>query len=214
MQWQPGWMPNGWGFNLSCASQITTALGGSPTNLAFTTHIYYYSPADLTPYWDQSSIDNDAGGIPDTEAQLATDFSALQTSMGVSAPLVFNEAGDCASQTAKIANDYIWWNNFCQAAFADVISVQAYFWARPSPTGLGPFSEGLIATAPYSPNTFGSDFITDSQAGNIALSSSSSPAYAITITSTYGNPTESGTAVASSSYTPTPNQPKNIFDKI
>lgn len=162
MQYQVGWEPNGWGENLNWASQITSAIG-SPTNLAFTTHIYYYSPSDLTPYWDQNGVDNDvSGAVPLTEAQIAADFSALQSSMGVSTPLVFNEAGDCSYYTANIANDYIWWNNVCQAAHADGIGMSAYYFARwITNGGLGYVNLGVIATAPYSPNTFGQEFIDD-----------------------------------------------------
>ena len=98
MQWRCGWEPNV-GQTLSWASSITSAIG-NPTNLAFTTHIYYYSPSDLTPYWDQNGVDAASGGVPMTTAQLQSTFSALISTMGVTAPLVFNEAGSCLAESA------------------------------------------------------------------------------------------------------------------
>lgn len=166
MQYQVGWEPNGWGMNIAWAGQITAAIG-SPTNLAFTTHIYYYSPADLTNYWDSNGLDSDAGGIPDTAAQLQTIFTNLKSSMGVSAPLVFNEAGDCSYYATDITNDYTWWNNFCQAAYADDIGVGAYYFDRNnSAGGVAGVNMGLISTAPYTPSVpFGIDFIADITSG-------------------------------------------------
>ncbi len=159
MQWKMGWEPNGWGMNLSWASSITSAIG-SPTNLAFTTHIYYYSPSDLTPYWNPDGLDSDAGGVPPTVAQLESTFSTLIGTMGVKAPLVFNEAGDCQAESTNINNDNTWWNSVCVASNADGIGVGAYYWARTTADGgLGYYDEGLIGTAPYSPNTLGQEFI-------------------------------------------------------
>ncbi len=63
MQWQPGWEPNA-GLNLSWASQINTALGGNPTNMVYTTHLYYYSPSDDSPFWDSSG--SGSSGVPMT----------------------------------------------------------------------------------------------------------------------------------------------------
>ena len=187
MQYQVGWEPNGWGMNLSWASQIATAIG-NPTNLVFTTHIYYYSPSDLTQYWDSNGLDSDAGGIPYTEAQLATIFTNLQSSMGVSAPLMFNEAGDCSYYATNITNDYVWWNNFCQASNADDIGVGAYYFARNnSAGGIGGVNLGLISTPPYTPSIFGQEFIFDVLPFP-------------TVNSVYGNPTASGTVAQGGSY--------------
>ncbi len=167
MMYQDGWLPNGWGENLSWASQITSAIG-SPINLVFNTHIYYYSPSDLTPYWDSNRLDNDAGGIPYTESQMQSMFVSLQSSMGVTAPLVFNEAGDCSYYSSNMTNDYIWWNNFCEAAWSDNISVTAYYFDRNySAGGIAEANLGLIASAPYTPSQFGTTFIEDSHAGAV-----------------------------------------------
>jgi hypothetical protein len=48
MQWRMGWQPNGYGATLAWAGQINNAL--HPTNLAYTTHFYYYAPTDLSAY--------------------------------------------------------------------------------------------------------------------------------------------------------------------
>jgi hypothetical protein len=158
MQWNCGWEPNV-GQTLSWASSITSAIG-TPTNLAFTTHIYYYSPSDITPYWDQNGVDASSGGIPMTTAQLQSTFSALVNTMGVTAPLVFNEAGDCLADSSNTQNDYAWWNSACVASNTLGIGVCAYYFARTASNGgLGWDNEGLIGTAPYSPNTMGQDFI-------------------------------------------------------
>ena len=42
------------GLKLSWASQINTALS-NPTNIVYTTHLYYYAPTDLTSYWNSPS---------------------------------------------------------------------------------------------------------------------------------------------------------------
>ena len=57
MQWHMGWFPNGYGNNLSWVKQIDNAI--HPTNIVYTTHLYYYAPSDLTSYWatDYSSTE-------------------------------------------------------------------------------------------------------------------------------------------------------------
>ena len=201
MQWQPGWMPNGWGFNLSWASQITAALGGSPTNLVFTTHIYYYSPADLTPYWNQNGVDSSSGGIPMTTAQIQSALHGLQQSMGVNAPLVFNEAGDCQAESSNLNNDNAWWNSVCVASNQLGIGVCAFFWLRPSTDGgLGWYGEGLIGTAPNSPNTMGQEFI-NAYTGTSASSPTTTPTPIATGTL---SPTPTATPALTSTPVPTP----------
>ena len=156
MQWTTGWSPN-IGATLGWASQITTAIG-NPTNLVFTTHLYYYAPYDMTPQWDQNGIDNNAGGVPMTIAQIETQLQGAISSMGVTAPLVMNEEGDCCAYTANIANDYVWWNNLLQAQDALGIGAGAYYWL--SSSGLGPaFGGEELLTSGYTPNTFGTDYI-------------------------------------------------------
>ena len=87
MQWHMGWFPNGYGNSLSWVKQIDDTI--HPTNIVYTTHLYYYAPTDLTSYW-------------------ATDYAGLKTqlqtgidSMGIAAPLVINEEGSCLSYSSK-----------------------------------------------------------------------------------------------------------------
>ena len=156
MQWQFGWFPNGWGMDLSWASQINTALS-NPTNIVYTTHFYYYAPTDLTALW--GSVGIDYNGI----------YSALQgawQSLGVNAPLVANEAGDCSYCATNIQNDYTWWNSVCQATSSLGIGLGAYYWASPITSGgLGWLDEALLSgpwqtgQAGPPPNTFGQEFL-------------------------------------------------------
>ena len=47
-QWEMGWTP---GDNLGWVSTVNTALGGNPSNVVYTTHLYYHAPTDLSSYW-------------------------------------------------------------------------------------------------------------------------------------------------------------------
>ncbi len=82
MQWQPGWEPNA-GLNLSWASQINTALGGNPTNMVYTTHLYYYSPSDDSPFWNQAV---QVKRNPMTVSQLETQLQGLANRHGNQCP--------------------------------------------------------------------------------------------------------------------------------
>ena len=159
LQWETGWAPNY--SSLAWAAQLNSALGGSPTNVAYTTHLYYYSPCDETTNWDQNGVDADAGGQPLTTSQIQTDLQGAETSMGVTAPLVINEFGDCLSASAcgpSYTQDYTWFNNVCQATSNLGIGLTAYYWA--SIDSLAPDNEGLLSAAStYTPNTQGQDFI-------------------------------------------------------
>ena len=95
MQWRMGWYPNGYGNNLSWASQINNAI--HPTNIVYTTHFYYYAPTDLSSYWAKDY------------ATLKTQLQSAISSMGVNAPLVINEEGSCLSSSPNRQNDYTWW---------------------------------------------------------------------------------------------------------
>ena len=156
MMWNVGWCPN-LGGTMAWASQITYALG-NPTNLVYNNNLYYYSPYDLTPYWNQNGIDNDAGGVPMTISQLETQLQDMVNSMGVNAPLVVNEEGDCSANTANITSDYIWWNNLLQAQDALGIGAGAYYWLSSSGLG-GAFIGEELLTSGYTPNTMGQEFI-------------------------------------------------------
>ena len=160
IQWYPGWIPNGWGMNLSWAAQFNSALN-DPTNVVYTTHLYYYSPSDNTPYWDENGVDADAGGQPLNETEIQTDLSGLINSMGVNAPLVVNEFGDCISSSAcgpSYSQDYSWFNSVCQATANLGIGLTAYYWD--SVGNVAPDEEGLLSAAlTYAPNIEGTDFI-------------------------------------------------------
>jgi hypothetical protein len=158
MQWHMGWEPNGWGQTDAWAGQINTALGGSPTGIVYTTHLYYYSPTDLTSYWNGNGVDSSSGGVPMTEAQIQTQLQGLQSSMGVAAPLVMNEEGDCSSGSSNIQNDYTWWNNLIQAQNACGIGAGAYYWLSSGGLG-GSFDGEELITSGYTPNTMGQDYI-------------------------------------------------------
>ncbi len=196
MQWQFGWFPNGWGMNLSWASQINTALS-NPTNIVYTTHFYYYAPTDLTALW--ASVGIDYNGI----------YKALQgawQSLGVNAPLVANEAGDCSYYAANMQNDNTWWNNICQATASLGIGLGAYYWASPITSGgLGWLDEALIS-GPWQmgqssppPNTFGQEFINSNLNSSTTTTSSSTPAPSATPT-----PSPSSTPQATTIPSPTP----------
>ena len=94
MQWMDGWYPNGWNMDLSWACQIVGALGGTPTNLVFTTHFYWYAPTDLTSLWTNYQNFKGATSIQDA-------ISKAKTSMGVNYPLVVNEEGSSMAVSAK-----------------------------------------------------------------------------------------------------------------
>ncbi len=156
MQWNCGWEPNV-GQTLGWASTISSAIG-SPTNLAFTTHLYYYAPSDLTSYWNQNGKDSSSGGVPMTTAQLETQLQSLQSGMDVSAPLVINEEGSCLSSSSNTANDATWWTNLLTAQYACGIGDGAYYWL--SSSGLGGTYDGEeLLSSGYTPNTMGQDYI-------------------------------------------------------
>ncbi|MCL2359968.1 cellulase family glycosylhydrolase [Candidatus Bathycorpusculum sp.] len=145
MQWRVGWFPNGYGNTLSWTKQISDAIP-TATNLIYTTHLYYYAPTDLTPYW-------------------ATDYNTLKTqlqsginSMGVNAPLVINEQGSCLTSSRNRQNDYTWWQNLLLAQRDLGIGAGAYYWL--SDAGLGPVYSGeTMLSNGYAPNTMGQHFI-------------------------------------------------------
>ncbi len=186
MQWQPGWEPNGWGQNLSWASQINTALGGSPSNMVYTTHFYYYAPSNLASYWNDPSQFEGA-------TSLANCLQLLQASMGVNAPLVINEEGSCLSSSSNAQNDYTWFGNVLQAQNTDGIGAGAYYWL--SSSGLGGTYDGEdLLTSGYSANTMGQDFINAYTAPTVA---------ALTPTPTAA-PTPTATPTPMPTATPTP----------
>ena len=145
MQWHMGWFPNGYGNNLSWVKQIDNTI--HPTNLVYTTHLYYYAPTDLTSYW-------------------ATDYAGLKTqlqtginSMGITAPLVINEEGSCLSKLTKQTKRLYMVEKPTALAQRDLnIGAGAYYWL--SDAGLGPVYAGeTMLSSGYSPNAMGQAFI-------------------------------------------------------
>ena len=144
MQWHVGWFPNGYGNNLSWVKQIDSTI--HPTNLVYTTHLYYYAPSDLTSYW-------------------ATDYNTLKSqlqtginSMGITAPLVINEEGSCLSKSSSKQSDYTWWQNLVLAQRDLGIGAGAYYWLSDSGLG-GVYAGETMLSSGYSPNTMGQSYI-------------------------------------------------------
>ena len=126
MQWDVGYIPN---YNdLSWASQITSAIPNS-VNLAFTTHAYRHAP-----YFNTQWATTYSGVKPQLQAGIA--------SMGVTAPLVFNEAGSCMNyvSSSDVQNELNWWDGFVHSASDLGVGVTAYYWM--SDADLGPIYSG------------------------------------------------------------------------
>ena len=181
MQWHMGWFPNGYGNSLSWVKQIDDTI--HPTNLVYTTHLYYYAPTDLTSYWA-----TDYAGL---KAQLQTGID----SMGIVAPLVINEEGSCLSYSSNRPRDVTWWTNLLLAQRDLNIGAGAYYWL--SDAGLGPVYAGeSMLSSGYSPNDMGQAFINAYKAGSTQIET---PAPTAT-----PSPTPSPTPVATPSPTPEP----------
>jgi len=155
MQWRMGWFPNGWGQDLSWAKQITNAIS-NPTNLAFSTHLYRHAPSDLSSYW----------GATDYNA-VKSELQSAFNSMGVTAPLIINEAGSCMGvvPSSDVQNELNWWDSVVHSASDLGIGFTAYYWM--SDADLGPLyvGEALLsgswqtdASSP-SPNAVGQIFL-------------------------------------------------------
>ena len=143
-QWEMGWAPGG---SLSWAKTINNALGGNPSNVAYSTHFYYYAPSDLTSQWGALTQSN-------IESQLKTAISQ----MGISAPLVANEEGSCLAVSSNVQNDYTWWNLLVQAQAKLGIGFGPYYWISNSGLGGAYVGEALISSG-YTPNTMGQAYI-------------------------------------------------------
>ena len=144
MQWHMGWFPNGYGNNLAFAGQINNAL--HPTNVVYTTHLYYYAPNDLSSYWAKDY------------ATLKTQLQTGINSMGVTAPLVVNEEGSCLASSPNKQNDYTWWQNLVVAQRDLNIGAGPYYWLSDSGLGGIYVGESMLSSA-YSPNTMGQYYI-------------------------------------------------------
>ena len=137
-----GWHPNGYGSDLAWAKEINSAISTSPTNVAYTTHLYYYAPYDLTSYWTKDYN------------TLKSELQKAVTSMGVTAPLVINEEGSCLAVSANKQNDYQWWQNIVLAQRDLGIGAVPYYWMSEGGLG-GSFIGEAILSGGYSPNTMG-----------------------------------------------------------
>jgi hypothetical protein len=155
IQWEPGSVPS-YSWNIAWAGQVASALN-DPNNVVYTTHLYYYSPGDETNFWDQGGKDNNAGGVPMTAAQLETQLASLVGTMGVTAPLVFNEQGDCLGVSANVTSDYVWWSNLLQAETALNLGGVAYYWI--SAVHINMEGEDLLSGSGYTPSTMGQEYI-------------------------------------------------------
>ncbi|HSV49573.1 MAG TPA: cellulase family glycosylhydrolase, partial [Candidatus Acidoferrales bacterium] len=154
MQWHMGWFPNGYGNNLSWVKQINDTF--HPTNVVYTTHLYYYAPTDLTSYWA-----TDYAGI---KAQLQTAID----SMGITAPLVINEEGSCLSYSSNKQRDVTWWTNLLQAQYDLGLGAGAYYWL--SDSGLGPVYAGeTMLSSGYTPNAMGQAYINAYKASSVQI---------------------------------------------
>jgi hypothetical protein len=122
-------------------------------------------------------VDSSDGGSPLTTAEIESDLTSLEVSMGTTSPLVCNECGDCVSDSTNVANDYSWWNNLCQAVNTLGIGICAYYWLSTSGSiASSYYNEAILASAPYVPNTFGTEYIND-----ITVAPSPPPSLTVTV---------------------------------
>lgn len=151
MQWQAGFIPN---YNdLSWCSQISKAIPKA-VNLVYTTHAYRHSPF-FNWQWGN------------TTAQVTSQLTAAVKTMGVSAPLVINEAGCCMNHVTvrDTPSEYAWWTALIGAAKARGVGFTAYYWM--SDSDLGPVYSGEalltgdwhIGSSSPSPNKLGRIFL-------------------------------------------------------
>lgn len=191
MQWQAGYIPT---YNdLSWCQQINNALPNA-VNLVYTTHAYRHSP-----YY------NSQWGT--TTTKVTQQITTAIQSMGVTAPLVINEAGSCQNTvtTRDLTNEVNWWTGLCSAANTLGVGLAAYYWM--SDTDLGPTYSGLSlltgtwgtsASSP-TPNRFGRVFLNSAP----TTSPTSTPTATPTV-SPIPSPTPTTKPTASPSPTPTP----------
>ena len=183
-QWHMGWVPNGWGADLSWVSDINKALN-NPTNVVYTTHFYYHAPSDNTGYWAKDY------------ATLKTQVQTAISSMGITAPLVINEEGSCLSASSSKQNDYTWWPNLVLAQRDLGVGAGAYYWLSDSGLG-GVYSGETLLSSGYSPNTMGASYISaynGSPSATVSATPTPTP-----IASTIPTPTPTATPTP----TPTP----------
>ncbi len=126
MQWNTGHVPT-WN-DLSWCAQIKNAIPRA-TNLAFTTHVYRHAPYFNTQWGTTYSV-------------VLSQMQTAVKSMGVTAPLVINEAGSCMSYVAPddVQNELGWWDAINHAAYTLKTGLTAYYWM--SDTDLGPVYSG------------------------------------------------------------------------
>ncbi len=153
MQWMDGWYPNGWNMDLSWATQIVNTLGGAPTNLVFTTHFYWYAPADLRSLW--TNYQNFRGST-----SIADAIAKAKASMGVNYPLVVNEEGSSMAISSDKNTDVNWYKTVLSAQINNGIGLSGYFWVSDAGIGFAWTGETLMSTGTnYTPNAMGQAFI-------------------------------------------------------
>jgi hypothetical protein len=181
MQWQAGYVPT---YNdLGWCNQISNAIPGA-VNLAYTTHAYRHAPY-FNRQWGTSN------------ATVKTQLTTALNSMGVTAPLVINEAGSCQNAVTNrdLTNEINWWTGLCSSTRTLGIGLTAYYWM--SDSDLGPVYSGLsLLTGKWGT---GAQSPTPNRIGKIFLNTA-------TTTTPTPTPTPSTTAspTPTSSTTPTP----------
>ena len=143
-QWEMGWTP---GDNLGWVSTVNNALGGNPSNVVYTTHLYYHAPTDLSSYWGSLTASN-----------IQSELQSAISQMGVNAPLVSNEEGSCFATSSNTQNDITWWTLLLQAQANLGIGFGAYYWLSDSGLGGSYVGETLISSG-YSPNAMGQAYM-------------------------------------------------------
>ncbi len=157
-QWNPGLIPtaNELDWVPKLYTQLTIAEGGSkPTNVAFTTHPYRYSPYPnrqwATTYSGVKEQLNSANMIP------------LTRSATCDVPIVFNEMGVCKSYCDS--TEYSFWDAILHNAKDLGIGVCAYYWISDADLGPAYAGESLVSgtweasSQLPTPNTVGQTFL-------------------------------------------------------
>ncbi len=138
MQWNSGYIPT---YNdLSWCAQIRSAIPRA-SNLAFTTHAYRHAPYFNSQWGTNYTV-------------VLSQVQAAVRSMGVTVPLLINEAGSCMAYVAAndTANELGWWDALNRAAYSLKIGLTAYYWM--SDTDLGPIYAGeTLLSGPWAAGT-------------------------------------------------------------
>lgn len=157
MQWNMGLVPTYHELDWipEVQKQLTTSVGGTPINVAYTTHPYRYAP------WPNTQWQTTYSSV---QAQLnSPNIVPATRSNGIDVPLVFNEMGIC--QTAMDNQEMSFWDAILHNAKDMGIGVVAYYWMSDSDLGPVYSGESLVtgswaqgAQSP-TPNAVGQTFL-------------------------------------------------------